>query len=329
MRTTRLWVILASLVACNGGDKDTGTDTDTTVTDGDADADADSDTDTDTDLDCYATIAAVDPEPDARLVPVDQVVTVTFSEAIAPSQPWSLEVVPATGTATLAADGLSASWTGSLEPDTEYTINAAVCEATGTTSFYTIAPPVDPADLLGKTYSVVWDDMQVDQPGNGAAVKLLIQIDYILAQILDIDTTTMVADSIGTVGVDDGYGGIYPDCNVAVNQTADFSQNPYFSITGDIDIIVNGAGDTATVEDFELLARVSPDGTELSQIHISGAIATETVIADADCYSPTVQVLNPTCVPCTTSDTGLCMLFEAQATLAEEVPLDLGATCAL
>src|SRR5687768_9967244 len=109
MRSSTI-LLIAFLAAC-GKDKDEPTDDTDTVTDGDADTDADADGDTDPAA-CESTIASVDPEPGADMIPLDQVVTVEFDVAVPASGHYAMSLDNgATGATALAADGLSMTFT--------------------------------------------------------------------------------------------------------------------------------------------------------------------------------------------------------------------------
>jgi hypothetical protein len=327
-----LFLALA-LTACSGGKDTTGDgNSDTLPSDSmsDADTDADSDSDTDVEPACDSSIVGVDPEDGAIGVDADATVTVTFDVPITPDQPWSLEVVGATGTTQLAADGGSASWTGTLAPDTNYDVNATVCDDTFASSFKTSPPPVDLLSLEGNSYVLDWDTVTLTEPGQAAVLNTLINVDQVLAQIINVDDVAETAQALATIGSPDAYGNAQPACDLVVAQTADFSKNPYFSIQGDMTIVVDAStGRTATIEDFSLLGMMSADGTAITNVELSGLAATEQFLTNADCNSPLVSILQPTCVPCTTSATGSCMLIEGTAPVANLQPaLDISYTCA-
>jgi hypothetical protein len=319
MRSWHPWLLIVTIAACSGKDDKTDTDvTDSPDADADADADSDTDTDTDADADCAATITTIDPAPDTFLVPLDTQVTAFFSEAIAATDPFDIAVSGAPGTVTLAADGLSASWTGTLEYETDYEVSAEVCGSSDTSNFRTLPEPIDPSLVEGNTYLLPWGELEITEPGNDQALNIFITVDYILAQVLTVDGTE--ADTYSTVAyVDEETGEILPECEVAAQQPADFSLNPYFQIIGDLALVIDPTTDppqVADIEDFTLQARVSPDGLSLTDVTLSGLVATEQILEGEDCNSQTVQLLNPTCVPCTISDTLECLLFEANAAQA-------------
>jgi len=318
------------LAACSGGKDGTHPGNDTTPSDGVGDADTDVDSDADTDADaCTASVVSVDPEDNATDVDPASAVTIGFDSAVSPDQDWSLDVEGATGSATLSADGLSASWTGALDPDTNYVVHASACGNEWQSTFRTAPPAIDLASLVGNTYVLDWDTVNLSEPGNGAALKLLVNIDYVLAQIISADPSGDTATALGTIGTDDGAGNAVPVCDVAVQETADFSQNPTFSLAGDFTVVVNPTtGQQATIEDFQLQGLMSQDGTQITDVSLQGLAATEQFLDGADCNSIAVALLQPTCVACTTSATGQCMLIKGTAPVAAIQPaLDIQATC--
>jgi len=334
MRTLHPVFLAFLLAGCSGGKDGTHPGTDSPPTDGggDADADTDADSDSDTDADaCDATVVSIDPADGTHDVDPASSVVVGFDNAVAATDDWSLAVDGATGSATLAAHGLSATWAGALDPDTDYVVHASACGNEFQSTFRTSPPPVDLESLVGNSYVLDWNSVTLTQPGNGAALKLLINIDYVLAQITAVDTAASTADALGTIGTDDGAGNAIPVCELALAQTADFSQDPYFQIEGNMTVVVNpNTGQTATVEDFKMRGLMSQDGTQITDVELSGLAATEHFLNNADCNSPLISFLNPTCQACTTSATGQCMLIEGTAPAAALQPaLDIETQCNL
>ena len=327
----RLWFFLslAPFVACSGG---TDEGTKTPPAESDADADADADTDADTDVDCTATITGVTPGPADTDVPLDAEVRVDFSEAILETDPYSITVSGASGTTTLAADGLSASWIGDalLSADTSYTVDAAVCLDSQQSSF-TTAAVVDLNALEGVTFEVPWGDLNFTQPANGGdLIAALGDIDAILLQMSNIDLTTFEVDAAATFSIDDGTGTIVPACGSVVQEVGDFSQNPYFSFGPQTVTFPIGGGIYTDVEALELRAQFDTSGTFATNIQMEGLIAVEELPPFyADCNSPLMALFLPTCLPCTVSTTGSCMLIEADAPMANISTLDIIADCGL
>jgi hypothetical protein len=333
MRSSSI-LLIAFLAAC-GKDKDTTEPDGNTVTDGDADTDADADGDTDPAA-CESTIATVDPEPGAEMIPLDQVVTVEFDVAVPSGGHYAMTMDNgATGTTALAADGLSMTFTpdAPLAPDTTYTVDVEVCDDTDSAAFTTLPPPVDTSLVEGNTYALAWDDIVITEPQNPELLQALIPIDYVLLQVIGIDTVTASADSAATVGTDDGYGNAVPDCDTIVRDDADFSLNPYYQFLDDLQITIDPNANPPTVadvEDFRLQARLSEDGTTITEISMRGLVAPEQFLDGLDCNSFVIQAMVPQCLPCSISDTGQCMLLAGTADSALQQPaLDLVSACAL
>jgi len=328
-------VFLAFLLAACSGGKDGAKDgTSDTPTDGngDADTDADADSDADTDADaCNATVASVDPEDGADGVDPSSPVIVSFDKEVGADQDWALSVEGANGSATLAPDGLSATWTGALDADSDYIVHASACGNEFQSTFRTSPPPVDLTTIVGNSFVLDWDSVILTEPGKGDALKQLINIDYVLAQITAVDTTAQTADALGTIGTDDGAGNAVPECDLALAQTADFTANPFFEIAGNMTVVVNAStGQTATIEDFQMRGLMSEDGTQITDVSLYGLAATEQFLNNADCNSLAVSILSPTCVACTTSASGQCMLIEGTAPVAALQPaLDIQTQCGL
>jgi hypothetical protein len=197
--------------------------------------------------------------------------------------------------------------------------------------FTSLSPELDLSALDGNTYALPWSTITVTEPGNQVLLNTLVDVPFVLAQIISVDTASLLADAVGTTGSVDAGGAPVPDCPNAVVQTADFTQNPYFQIDGTIAIPIDANGGTTDVEQFSLQAKMEADGQSITDVRISGVIATEDILEGEDCVGGTlIQLLLPTCVPCTASTTGQCMLFEGTAPLALLQPaIDIATTCNL
>jgi hypothetical protein len=334
MRNWTQLLSIALLAACGGSDKDPTNTADGNVDDvGDADTDADSDSDTD--LECLATISGLDPEPGDAFVPLDQQVTVEFSDAVPAGGHYAVSIDGVPGATSLAADGLSMTFApdAPFAPETSYTVDVEVCEDAQSATFTTLPPPVPVEAVEGNTYALPWDSITITQPTNPDALNALIPIDYVLLQIISIDPLSDLAPSAATVGTDDGYGNAIPDCSTVIEQDADFSLNPYYQFDGDLRITLDANATPPTyadVEDFHLQALVSDDGTIITEIGMSGLVAPEQFLAGLDCNNLLIQAMGATCEPCTISATGECMLLEGTAPSALVQPaLDLVTTCGL
>lgn len=323
MRTT-LVLAFSTLVACApDSTKDTGTGA--VPTDGGGPTGAPV---------CDATIVAIAPA-DGAVVPVDTAVVASFDLPITPTDDFAMAVSGATGTVTLADDGLSMTWAGTLSADTEYTVSASVCTSEVQSSFRTGPDPVDLTSLAGQTYVLPWSTVEIVDPAKGYLLEL--EIDYLLAQIVTVDPLTSTATAVGTMGYatmvgTDVVGSPEPECaTLGDNQVADFGQNPIFSISGDFDfVIAPETGAVATLEAFSLEGVMVDGGLTIRDPHMTGMLATESIslLGLRDCFDPLVQLFGVTCVPCTTSPAGYCMWIEATAPAATVDPsVDIVGTC--
>ncbi len=333
MRALTLSVLF--LAAASGGSKDSDTtdvpaDADTDAdTDSDADTDADADTDTDTDVDCYATIASVDPDPGYQLTPTDQIVVVTFDQAIAATDPWSLELVGVTGSAVLDTDGMGASFTpdAPLANDTVFTVDASVCSDSATSTFRTLPAPVDGPDLEGRAYGVPFDTLNITEPQNSAALSALLPIDFLAVQVGSYDAGTNTLSALGAVAVLEGKDPVL-DCGAAIDAIdVDFDLNPYFSM-GPTVLSIDAGAETIDAIDFTLLGRFNADASEIQNVQVSALIDLTGQTGLLSC-STISTVANGTCEACYVgAPTMECLVLEATAPAGFENPaLDIQNIC--
>jgi hypothetical protein len=322
--------LLLCVAACSNGDDGTDDLTDQHTADGDADTDAD--TDTDTDADCDVEIASFDPKNGVDLVKLDAEVVVDFTAAVPTEATWSVDVAGATGSATLAGDGLSATWTptGTLPAETLLTVNAAVCDDTASATFTTLPPPIDPAAVPPHTYVLDWEDLIIVEPPLAAIIAGTIPIEFVLIELAEIDPIALVVDTAAAVG-DDTDGSLGPICTSAAENEASFELNPYLSFGPEtLSFVVDGgAGTTSEAEDLSIVARVHEDGSALTDLRLNTLLATEELADYGNCQT-VVPLVQGTCVPCTISDSGMCLYVEGTVPSADYVAgVDIFATCAL
>lgn len=284
---------------------------------------------------CAAVVQSITPG-DGDLAPVDTTVTASFDGPIAPTDPYDLVVDGATGTVALAVDGRSITWTGDLEPERTYTVTATVCGDEATTTFETTTEPLDLTLVDGLTYVLPWASVVITEPEFGSLLQL--DVDYLLAQFLDVDPEAESARALGTMayaGPPDGdvFPPPDPECAAVSETEADFSQNPLFEMRGSLEIVITpSTGATVILEDFVLAGVIGDAGTTLRAVTMTGKMATEdlTLLKGQDCGGEVVQALGGTCVPCVSSDTGYCLLVEANAPVAtRDLAVDIAGTCAV
>ncbi len=329
VRPTFFSLVLA--IACNGDDDTTPVDG---TIDGDADTDTDTDSDSDTDVDCDITIASVDPPNNADLVKLDNEVVVSFSGPVTSDAPWSVDVTGASGTATLAADSASATWTpagGMLPPETMITVDAAVCNDTASSSFMTLPSPIDVADASNRTFVLDWADVSIDEPPGAFLFEDEITIELVLLEFLAVDPLTLDVESAAAIG-EDVAGTPAPFCTSAVEGVASFDLNPYFTFGPETFtfVIDESAGTTSQAEDLTMIARVVPGGAMLTDVRVSTLLATED-LSPGDTCAELAPLLQGTCLPCSVSYTGECLFVEGTAPSAALAPpgVDIIGTCGL
>jgi hypothetical protein len=272
-------------------------------------------------------------------VAVDVVVSATFDVPVAPTDDYALVITNVDGTTALAPDGLSMTWSGTLAPDTTYTLSATVCTDERQITFSTAPPPVDLLSLEGRTFVLPWASVDVTEPPQGDALSAQLNIDYLLAQIVAVDEASGTATTVGTAGyATDAKGDLLksplPECStVGEDSVADFSANPVFTISGTIQFVVAPeTGDIATLEDFVLTGIMVEGGSTIRNPQLSGKLASESLglLDGRPCSDPVVQFFGTTCVPCDSSPNKECMLIEANAPEAYYDPsVDVVGTCGL
>ena len=282
---------------------------------------------------------------------VDTSVTVTFSAAIPDGGTWSVDIADVDGTATLSDDGMSATFVpdATLPFETAFTVTATACDDTQTAEFATRPQPVDPAVIDGMTYGISEDELNVTVPSRLGGILGLAGLELfnvIALQLSNYDDQANTFQVSSTILDADST----PVCDFLISVPTDFSTNPLV-VFGPEDLLVDlGFGPLLTLEDLMVRARAASDGSELTDVEVSLAIALEKIplpggnssleaylVGDAlaPCGDSSMAaaalshaVGGITCVPCDSSDSGMCMLVEADATRAGSVSVDLEQECA-
>lgn len=328
----RVLVLAVMAAACTLPGTDTG------ATDGPGtDPTTGDPTDKVTVTDCTAVVTDISPFDNAPSIPLNTEVVATFSEPVVDGA-YLISVKGAKGQATLSRNGLVATWVSDtdLEVDTTYTVEAQVCSNVVTSSFTTVGPPVTKIDVEGNTYGLDWGDLTfLDPPRGGSLLAGSVEFDEVLFQFVSIDDTTEEATVGATVSVDDKAGAPEPFCGAYLEETADFSTNPFFAF-GPQDVaypaFFDKAGNvtgTIDIEELELNFEVSADGTKLLNPVLSGLIPTEPLLGDACEDSVLIALAKGTCTKCAAAPSGKCLMVEATAKEAALVAgFDLASECA-
>ncbi|MEZ4317089.1 MAG: Ig-like domain-containing protein [Myxococcota bacterium] len=300
---------LVLLAGCLGAKSDNPDDTDVV--------------DTDTTVPCDATIASFDPVNGATEVPRDQLVTVTFTAPVVDGNPWSLALVGIEGSAALAPDGLSATFTpdAPLPSDTNVQVQAEVCDDAGLAAF-TTRFAVDADTLAGRTYAVNYGAVNFITP---PLANALTPADWILVQIDQVDP---VAETLTTfAGLGNGTTPT-PDCpNSFDSGVASFAENPVLTV-GPTDFVIPFGADSVTIEDFVMDGRFGPGAGVLAEVHISGNLDTRGITTIGGVCALSALSGAP-CGPCR-DGVMQCLPVEAEAAQADYwAELDIQATCGL
>jgi hypothetical protein len=298
-------VTLALLAGCDGAVID---ETDTSL---DPDTGDDTDTDTDVDTTCTATVVSTDPVSGHAAFPVNVGLTATFSEAVTAGQ-YALSINGVTGSTTLAADGLSATFTPNapLATSTAYTFTATACASTVTSSFTTAGPPLSNTALDGSTYVLDYDDVTWVAPASAALFRDQIPVEYILLHVIDADTVAETISAVGSQGIEGQSGPEQDPCQEPFDLgTQDFASNPVFRLgpsTFEFDV----QGNAVSLDNMRIEALFVEDGAAIEDVVISAEIDTRPL----DSFSPLsgdlctdVGLLGDRCMACASDGAIECL----------------------
>ena len=235
--------------------------------------------DTDEPVPCLAMLYSVSPEDGATNVSTSTTVDVTFSEAALDGE-WDVAIVGVDGTSTLDESGTVATFTPSapLDYETEYTIQARVCQNTASGGFTTGAAPLDTSILDGRTYELPYSALNWQAPNAASLMASFINFDSFLVQVDEIDDSAQTIEVLSTVGYSVN-GSTSPECDSIFSPgTGDFSQNPMFRAGPGNMYFPVGATDELTIEDFSLQASFNSDGTAIESIKFTGRGYTPSIL---------------------------------------------------
>jgi hypothetical protein len=249
---------------------------------------------------CDVTVVATNPADGDMDVPVNSPLTLIFNDEVFDGE-WSMDVDGADGTATLAVDGMSATFIAddSFDASSSVTANWSVCQTSGTFDFMT-GGPTKGADLPGKTYLVDYNDVEwVEPSGLEDLFGSKIDLEHILIMVTDYDEMTDELGIVGALGEDTGASVEQAACYTPMLfSDVDFTDNPTFS-AGPSTLTMDLGGVTATLEDLYIEATFSTDAEKLHDVAITGYIDTRPL--DALGYgdvSVLLAVLGMPVVPC-------------------------------
>ncbi len=274
---------------------------------------------------CTATLVSGDPTDGSVTAPLAGAFTATFSSAITPTDAFSVSIDGVTGSASLAADGLSATFTpdAPLTYETTYTTTSSVCGgAPFNSTFTTVPPPLDASTLIGNSYGVLYADLVWITPTNADFIEPDIQM--LVAQVTDVDLVAMTLSSAAAGAYVDAYGAVSLECAAAVNAgTGDFSSNPFFFV-GPVDLDLPFGALSVVIEDYTLFAKFAADGTELNDVFLSGKLDMRP-LGYGNCALLAIFA-GGTCVPCA-DGVEECMDAKASAGTLTLQPVDIAGEC--
>ena len=236
MRRFALFALPALVLACTPDDGTLIVDDSGPDTEADTDTDTDTDTDADTDVECEDEIDYLDPGNGT----VDVSSTPTLRAWLTEGNPDADVTFELTGpdgdvTGQVANSNGGAQWTftpdDELSRSQEYTFLASVCGDSSSSTFETVAGPIDESALVGRSYDINLNDVSWNSPDQTVGVLLLgyIDTDHVMVNVDAVDSD---ADTITTIGAmaSAPNGTVEQDVCVDVIpfDPADFSGNPYF-----------------------------------------------------------------------------------------------------
>ena len=276
---------------------------------------------TDTEEDCNAEVTSISPANNADGVPADVLVEAGFSEeaseaSIALTGPNG--VIP--GTSSLADDGMSVSFTTDedLARETEYVIEATVCDETTTAVFTTVPMPIDENSLVGRVYdldlaNVTWTDSSMSSMMG--TLMGMIDTSHILMMVEAVDSTNQTIKFVGAPGwTDQGVITQYP-CTEAIDfENADFSANPYFAV-GPNSFSLDVAGYQIPVDQMMVDASFDADGSHLKNLHFQAYLDGSFVVPDFGLsLCDAASLFGVSCMECPEDSSRDCIEMDADAT---------------
>jgi hypothetical protein len=150
------------------------------------------------------------------------------------------------------------------------------------------------ADLEGRTYVLLWDDITFVYPSSAAVISSLDML------LLQVDTEDDLAGTLSWAGaVGSGLVSPAPECVTALDfPPTDFSANPAFSI-GPADFAVLYLGTPVDVEDFALTGSFDSGASALYDLVFTGRFDTRAIdsVLGLDTCA-VVAAAGDVCVPC-------------------------------
>jgi hypothetical protein len=298
LRSLLTTTLLLGLAACDAAPETTETDADT---DGGADTDW-VDTGSTESEGCDAQITMFDPVDGANGVERTPTIHVWYTAPV-PENRWSLAIDDVEGTATRAADGLSAQFLPATELDASatYTVRATACDDAATSTFVTVSDPLEPADLVGRTYALAFADVEWVKPSSTVAslIKGQIELEYLLTEVATATEDELsVSGAVGSEGVaGPEQAACYP--TIAYGGV-DFSENPHFD-AGPSTLTIPTGTFTITMEQMRLSANFTATGDALENVELAAQVDVRPIdasIGETSDLCGLVELFGDACEPC-------------------------------
>ena len=251
--------------------------------------------------------------------------------------------VDETGAAVSVTDGSGAavageaSWRGNtlvfapaapLNPASSYTTtvdyscsNGETKQITANWSTSEVGAATDSASLVGNAYKLDLANARFVKPeGIGALLSQYLTVD-VLVGIESTDNSEI--KMIGAIAEEGSEPPVQAECDPTIDfPVADFSQNPYFSVSGD-KFEINVEDLSVAIEDFSLSGDFAPDGSYIDGVQLIGSIDTRPLVpllgdegSPDDAICALAATLNISCEPCSDGTGDFCLSLEADSIAA-------------
>ena len=212
-----------------------------------------------------------------------------------------------------------------LTPSTSYTTTLDYSCTNGETKQITanwmtseVGAVTDGASLVGKAYKLDLANARFVKPeGIGALLSQYLTVD-VLVGIESTDNGEI--KMVGAIAEEGSEPPTQAACDPTIDfPVADFSQNPYFAVSGD-SFDINVEDMSVSIEDFSLSGDFAPDGSYIDGVQLIGSIDTRPLVPLlGDEGSPDSAIcdlaatLNITCEPCSDGSGDFCLSLEADS----------------
>jgi len=187
-----------------------------------------------------------------------------------------------------------------------------------------VGTSTDAPSLVGNAYILELGDARFVKPeGIGALLSQYLTVDVLIGiESTDNDQIKM----IGAIAEEDSEPPVQAADEPTIDfPVADFSENPYFSVTGD-EFVINVEDYSITIDDFSLSGDFAPDGTYIDGVTLIGSIDTRPLVPllgdessadDAICVL--ASTLNINCEACPDGTGDFCLSLEADSISAPQI----------